>query len=274
MTNWLITGVGSGLGAELAKAALARGDRVAGTVRRDADLAAFIALAPGRTLGFRLDVTDEPALRAAVAEAEAKLGGVEVLVNNAGHGLVGAVEETSLGEARAQFEVHVLAPLAAIRAALPFMRARRAGRIVNITSVSGLATWAGTGAYCASKFALEALAETLAAEVAGFGIKVTNVEPGGMRTAYAGRSLVRAAQTIADYEHGPAHAAAQILAAHAGAEPSDPAKVAAVILRLSDHPDPPLHLLLGADALDYATRRLEQLQAEFAAWRDVTLSTS
>lgn len=270
MTRWLITGVSSGLGAALARAALARGDWVAGTVRREADRAAFEALAPGRALGRVLDVTDTPALTAAVAAAEAASGGLDVLVNNAGLGLTGAVEETSLDEARAQFEVHLFAPLAAIKAMLPAMRARRAGRIINITSVSGLATWAGTGVYCASKFALEGLAETLGQEVAELGIRVTNVAPGGMRTDYAGRSLAAAAQRIEDYD-GLARQAGIILAEHAGHEPGDPDRVAAAILRLADHPDPPAHLVLGADALGYAEQRMARLRAEMAAWREVAL---
>jgi NAD(P)-dependent dehydrogenase (short-subunit alcohol dehydrogenase family) len=272
MTHWLITGVGSGLGAALARAAIARGDWVAGTVRRAADLAAFEALAPGRSLGFLLEVTDEAALKAAIERAEQVCGGLDVLVNNAGYGLVGAVEEASLAEARAQFEVNLFAPMAAIQAVLPFMRSRRRGRIVNVTSVSGLATWAGTGVYCASKFALEGLCETLAQEVASLGIKVSNVAPGGMRTNYAGRSLVQAAGRIADYDDGPGRAASRILAEHAGAEPGDPAKVAAAILKLVDAPDPPVHLVLGADALGYAEGRIERLEAEIAAWRAVSLA--
>jgi NAD(P)-dependent dehydrogenase (short-subunit alcohol dehydrogenase family) len=272
MTSWFITGVGGGLGAALAGAALARGDTVAGTARQAADLARFEALAPGRALGFPLDVTDEAALRAAVAAAEAASGGIDVLVNNAGYGLVGAVEEASLAEARAQFEVNLFAALAAIQAVLPYMRGRRAGHIINITSVSGLAGWAGTGIYCASKFALEGLGETLAREVAEMGVKVTNVAPGGMRTDYAGRSLTVAKARIADYD-GAAREAERILAAHAGHEPGDPAKVAAAILKLADMRTPPLRLLLGADALLYATRKLGGLQAEMGEWAPLTLST-
>jgi NAD(P)-dependent dehydrogenase (short-subunit alcohol dehydrogenase family) len=272
MTQWMITGVSSGLGAALARAVLARGDRVAGTVRSAADREAFEALAPDRARGFLLDVTDEAALREAIAAAEAASGGLDVLVNNAGYGLVGAVEEASLAEARAQFEVNLFAPLVAIQAVLPFMRARRAGHIVNITSVSGLATWAGTGVYCASKFALEGLTETLAQEVAEIGIRVTNVAPGGLRTNYAGRSLVHARLRLADYD-GLARDASRILAEHAGSEPGDPAKVAAAILKVVDDPAPPMHLLLGADALGYAAARIRLLQAEMERWRALSLST-
>ena len=206
---------------------------------------------------------DEAAVAAAVQFAEALPGGLNVLVNNAGYGLVGAIEETSLDEARAQLDVNVLGPLCAIGAALPGMRARRAGVIVNVTSVSGLAAWAGTGVYCASKFALEAIGETLAQEVGPLGIRVLNVAPGGMRTDYAGRSSLRAGRRIDDYE-ATAHASERLLAAHLGSEPNDPALIAAAILDAVLAPAAPLHLLLGADALHYALRKLAALQSDIA----------
>jgi NAD(P)-dependent dehydrogenase (short-subunit alcohol dehydrogenase family) len=268
--SWLITGVSSGLGRALAEAALAAGDRVAGTARRDAEVAAFSALAPGRSAGVRMDVTDEAAVAQGVAEAEAALGGVDILVNNAGYGLVGAIEEVSLAEARAQFEANVFGPLALIRAVLPSMRARGAGHVVNITSVSGLAAWSGTGVYCASKFALEALGETLAQEVAPLGIKVTNVAPGGLRTDYAGRSMIRAATLIDDYA-ATAHEAPRLLGEYAGHESGDPVRAAQAILKLAAMDAPPLHLLLGADAVHYATRKIGQLTAEIGD--HVALST-
>ena len=258
------------MGAALARAALARGDRVAGTARRAEDAGAFAALAPGRAFGLVMDLTDEATIQAGCAQAEAMLGGIDILVNNAGYGLVGAVEEVSLAEARAQFEVNVFGPLAVLKAVLPFMRARRAGHVINVTSVSGLATWAGTGIYCASKFALEGLGETLAQEVAELGIRVTHIEPGGMRTDYAGRSLVHAAQTLADYD-GLARDARRILAEHAGQEPGDPERAAQAILRVAGAPDAPLHLLLGADAHHYALRKLDALRAEIDQWTAVTL---
>jgi NAD(P)-dependent dehydrogenase (short-subunit alcohol dehydrogenase family) len=273
MARWLITGVGSGLGKALAAAALARGDAVAGTARREADLTLFEDSAPGRAHGFRLDLADTAAIADVARRAEAALGGIDVLVNNAGHGLVGAVEEASLAEVRAQFEVNVFAPLALIQAVLPGMRSRRAGRIINVTSVSGVAVWAGTGVYCASKWALEGAALTLAEEVEPLGVKVTNVEPGGMRTDYAGRSLRHVQGRIDDYDDGPAHMARAILADHAGHEPGDPAKVAAAILALADAAAPPRQLLLGADAILYATRHAARAQAEMGQWVGVSLST-
>jgi NAD(P)-dependent dehydrogenase (short-subunit alcohol dehydrogenase family) len=272
MTNWLITGVSAGLGKALAEAALARGDKVAGTVRTAEALADFEALAPHRAFGFLLDVTDETATHEVAAKAELATGGLDVLVNNAGYGLVGAVEEASLAEIRAQFEVNVFGPIAMIQAVLPFMRGRRAGRIVNITSVSGVATWAGTGIYCGSKFALEGVTQTLAQEVAELGIKVINVEPGGMRTDYAGRSLHQTQRVIDDYD-GAARQARHILAEHGGHESGDPAKVAAAILKVVDAESPPLQLLLGADAMHYATRDLARFQQEIGEWAALTMST-
>jgi NAD(P)-dependent dehydrogenase (short-subunit alcohol dehydrogenase family) len=268
----MITGVGGGLGRALAQAALAKGDAVGGTVRTATALAAFETLAPGRARGFIADMADEASVRSAVAAAESTLGGLDVLVNNAGYGLVGAVEEASLAEVRAQFEVNVFGPIAAIQAVLPHFRARRRGHIVNVTSVSGVAPWAGTGIYCGSKYALEGIGRTLAQEVATLGIKVTNVEPGGMRTDYAGRSLAVAARKIGDYAD-TAHNAERILGEHAGGEPGDPARVAAAILAVVAAPEPPVQLLLGADAVHYATRAMAASQEEFGRWAALSLST-
>jgi NAD(P)-dependent dehydrogenase (short-subunit alcohol dehydrogenase family) len=272
MANWLITGVSGGLGRALAEAALARGDEVAGTVRKDADLTAFEALAPGRARGFLADMTDEAAVSAAVEGAEAALGGLDILVANAGYGLVGAVEEATLAEIRAQFEVNVFAPIVAIQAVLPHFRRRRAGHIIAITSVSGVAVWAGTGIYCGSKHALEGVTRTLAQEVAELGVKVTNVEPGGMRTAYAGSSMVVSQRRIADYD-GAARNAQRILGDHAGHEPGDPAKVAKAILAIAGTAEPPLQLLLGADAIGYATQQMAAFQTEIGRWAALSLST-
>ncbi len=266
--TWLITGVSGGLGREIALAAIARGDVVFGTVRKAKDADAFELLG-GRALV--LDVTDQAGVKAGVAEAEAVAGRIDILVNNAGYGLVGAVEEASLDEVRAQFETNVIGPLAMLKAVLPAMRARRAGRIINITSVSGLAVWAGTGVYCASKWALDGLTQTLAAEVAELGIKVTNVAPGGLRTSFSTGSKAVVASKIADYD-GLARDAERIMAEHAGHEPGDPAKAAQAVLRIADADAPPLHLLLGEDALKYAGYAAAGLAADIDAWKDLTLS--
>ena len=266
--TWLITGVSGGLGREIALAALARGDVVVGTVRKAEAADAFRALGGHALI---LDVTDEAAVRDGVANAEAITGQIDVLVNNAGYGLVGAVEEASLDEVRAQFETNVLGPLALLKAVLPAMRARRGGGIINVTSVSGLAVWAGTGVYCASKWALEGLTQTLAAEVAELGIKVTNVAPGGLRTSFSTGSKAIVATKLTDYD-GLARDAERIMADHAGAEPGDPAKAAQAILAIADADAPPMHLLLGQDALTYAGYAAAGLQADIDAWREVSLS--
>jgi NAD(P)-dependent dehydrogenase (short-subunit alcohol dehydrogenase family) len=266
--TWMITGVSGGLGREIAVAALARGDVVVGTVRRPEAAAAFETLG-GHALVF--DVTDAAAVKTAVAKAEAVTGTIDVLVNNAGYGLVGAVEEASLEEVRAQFETNVFGPLAVLKAVLPAMRARRAGRIINITSVSGLAVWAGTGVYCASKWALEGLTQTLAQEVAELGIKVVNVAPGGLRTEFAAGSKAIVAGKLSDY-NGLARDAEKIMADHAGQEPGDPAKAAQAILTIADAENPPMHLLLGEDALKYAGYAAQGLAADIDAWKALSHS--
>ena len=271
-SRWFITGVSTGLGRALGKAALADGGVVFGTVRREADRAAFEALSPQAT-GVLMDVADEAAVKRAVEAAEARMGGIDILVNNAGYGLVGAVEEVSLDEMRAQFEVNVFGPLAVIQAALPGMRARRSGRILNVTSVSGMSAWGGTGIYNASKFALTGATLALAQEVAEFGIMVTNVAPGGMRTDYSGRSLMLSERTIDDYE-GVGHFPRRVLREHLGHETSDPDKTAAAILEIAKVDNPPRHLMLGSDAVHYATRAAGQFQTDLSDWLNLTLSTA
>jgi NAD(P)-dependent dehydrogenase (short-subunit alcohol dehydrogenase family) len=272
MTKWLITGIGGGLGRAVAKAALARGDSVVGTTRSAGD-AAFEALAPGRAHVLSVDLTDDASVRAAVARAETLTGGIDRLLNNAGYGLVGAIEEVSIGEARDLFEINVFGAIRMIQAVLPAMRARRAGHVVNITSVSGHAPWAGTGVYGASKYALECVGQTLAQEVAPFGIRVTNVAPGGFRTGFAASGLKVAAKDIADYEDG-AHFARRSLTAGAGAEKGDPARGAEAILAALDAKEPPLHLFLGEDALHYARDQIAFVGQQMDAWETLSLSTA
>ena len=270
---WLITGVSSGFGRALAEAALERGDRVAGTVRSAAAKAAFEALEPGRASGFLLDVTDEPAVHRTIAAIEHDVGPIDVLVNNAGYGLVGSVEATSLAEMRQMFEVNLFGAVAVMQAALPFLRARRAGHIVNITSIGGMTTWPGIGAYCSSKFALEGLSETLAQELAPLGIRLTIVAPGGFRTDFAGRSLAQAARTIDDYD-ATAGNSRRILAEHGGHEPGDPRKAAQAIIGAVAAERPPLHLLLGPDALLHVGEKLGALVEEIGRWAVVSATTS
>jgi NAD(P)-dependent dehydrogenase (short-subunit alcohol dehydrogenase family) len=270
--HWFITGISSGFGRALAEAAARRGDRVTGTVRTEQARAALLRGSPARIAVRLLELTDEAAVRAAVADAESASGPIDILVNNAGYGLVAGVEEASLAEIRAQFEVNVFGAVAVLQAVLPFMRARRAGRIINISSVSGLVGWAGLGIYSGSKFALEGICETLAQEVAPLGIHVTLIEPGGFRTDFAGRSRAMSERRIEDYE-ASVGANRRILQQHAGHERGDPARAAQAILAIADHAQPPLRLMLGEDALGYFEHKRQQQAAEMEAWKTVTLST-
>jgi NAD(P)-dependent dehydrogenase (short-subunit alcohol dehydrogenase family) len=270
--TFFITGVSSGFGQALAAEALAAGHRVVGTLRNEAARAEFDALSPGRSFGVLLDVTDTAAIAPAVGKVEARIGPIDVLVNNAGYGHEGTVEESPLEDMRRQFEVNVFGAVAMIQAVLPFMRTRRSGHIVNITSMGGIITFPGIAFYHGSKFALEGISESLGKEVKGFGIAVTAVEPGGFRTDWAGRSMVRAAHTITDYDEvfGAQRAARQ---ARNGKQSGDPAKAARAILQVVEAKDPPAHLLLGPDAVRLVDEKLAALQADFATWREVSLST-
>ncbi|MGO4724091.1 MULTISPECIES: oxidoreductase [unclassified Inquilinus] len=270
--TFFITGVSSGFGRALATEALAAGHRVAGTLRNEAARAEFDALSPGRSVGVLLDVTDTAAIAPAVEKVEAAIGPIDVLVNNAGYGHEGTVEESPLDDLRRQFDVNVFGAVAVIQAVLPFMRTRRSGHIVNITSMGGIITFPGIAFYHGSKFALEGISESLGKEVKGFGIAVTAVEPGGFRTDWAGRSMVRAAHTITDYDEvfGTQRAARQ---ARNGKQSGDPAKAARAILQLVEAKDPPAHLLLGPDAVKLVGEKLTALQAELKAWEQVSLST-
>ncbi|ESQ80393.1 oxidoreductase [Asticcacaulis sp. YBE204] len=271
--KWFITGVSKGFGLAIAKAALDRGDIVAGTVRGQADLEAFTALKPGFAFGYQMDLPDRTQVDIAVAAAETALGGIDVVVNNAGYGLIGAVEEASAAEIRQVFDVNVFGAINVLQATLPYLRQRRAGHIINVTSVSGYAPWAGSGLYGATKFAMEGLGRTLAEEVEELGIGVTNLAPGGFRTHFAKGSLNIAKHKIADYD-GKAREAERTLAAHNGSEPGDPEKLAQAVLTIAGMKNPPLHLLLGADALGYAEEEMAEIQKDIDQWRDLSLSTA
>jgi len=270
--TWFITGASSGFGRALAQEALAAGHRVVGTLRDEAARAAFDTLQPGRSFGRLLDVTHYADIDRVVVDVEASVGPIDVLVNNAGYGHEGTVEESTLDELRRQFEVNVFGAVAMIKAVLPFMRARRRGHILNITSMGGFATFPGVGYYHGSKFALEGISETLGKEVASFGIHVTAVAPGGFRTDWAGRSMVRAPQTIADYAPvmGPVREARL---ARSGRQAGDPAKAARAMIRITEAANPPAHLLLGPDAVKVVREKLGALQEEIREWESLSVST-
>jgi NAD(P)-dependent dehydrogenase (short-subunit alcohol dehydrogenase family) len=270
--TFFITGVSSGFGRSLAVEALAAGHRVVGTVRNAAAATAFTALHEGRAFAKIVDVTDHAGVAAIVADVEAEIGAIDVLVNNAGYGMEGVIEESSMDDLRRQFEVNVFGAVAVIQAVLPFMRRRRAGHIVNITSMGGHTTFVGLGFYHGSKFALEGISETLAKEVKGFGIAVTAVAPGMFRTDWSGRSMIRAARSIADYDDmfEPMRAAR---AARSGKQKGDPRMAALAILTLVDSATPPTHLLLGPDAVEAVEAKISALQADITAWKSVSMST-
>lgn len=270
---WFITGVSSGFGREIARAALARGDAVAGTLRQPGQLEAFRALAPGRAHAFQMDVTDAAAIGRTIEETVRTAGRIDVLVNNAGYGQVGVAEEVSDAETRRLFQTNFFGLLQVVQAVLPHMRARRSGHIINISSVAGMIGIPGMALYSASKFAVEGLSEALAGEVASLGIRVTLVEPGGFRTDFSGRSISHAERTVPDYAGTAAGQVRGYLGAYRGHEPGDPAKAAAAILQLVDAPSAPVRLALGSDALKMLRGRLSRVVQDYDAWEAVTRST-
>lgn len=269
---FLITGVSTGLGRALAEAALADGHRVAGTLRKQADVDAFNLLGPGRAVGLLFDVADTGATHDLVADIEGKIGPIDVLVNNAGYGYESILEESTIEAWRRQFDVNVFGAVALIQAVLPYMRQRRRGHIVNITSMGGYITFPGTSAYCGTKFALEGISDSLAQEVKDLGIAVTAVAPGAFRTDWAGRSLQRAERSIADYDavFAPIRERRKQMS---GNQPGDPKKAARAILDVIASDTPPVHLLLGADASRLVHEKLDTLRASFEKWAHVTHST-
>lgn len=270
---WLITGCSSGFGRILAEMALARGDRVVATARKVEQLADLTPALPGQLLALALDVTDRGSIDAAIAQVEAAFGRVDVLVNNAGFGLVGAVEELEPHEYRPMFDTNVFGLIEVTRAALPLMRRNSGDRIVNLSSVGGFAGRQGFGLYNASKFAVEGLSEALAEEVAPFGIKVIIVEPGAFRTAFLGRSIAAGATRLAAYE-ATSGATRDFSAANDGAQIGDPRKGMLVLMKAILAEQPPLRLPLGRDALARVEGKLAAVSADLIAWRAAAEQTA
>jgi len=269
--TWFITGASSGFGLAFAREALRLGANVVAAARSPAALADLVASAPDRTLAVALDVTASGAAEKAVAAALARFGRIDVLINNAGYGIVGAVEETPEAELRAQMETNFFGAVAVTRAALPHMRSRRAGAIVNISSLGGQLSYPGFGAYSASKFALEGLSEALALEMAPFGIKVLIVEPGAFRTRFAGGAL-RHMPTIDAYSE-IVGGVRQFARGMDGTQEGDPDKAARAVALALEAETTPLRLQLGADAVAAVRGHAERLLEDLASWERVALDT-
>ena len=269
---WVVTGAGSGFGRAVATAAVAAGDVVVGTARRDGVLDEMTAAHPDQLEVVRLDVTDQDAAAAVIADVQARYGRVDVLVNNAGRGQVGAAEETTDTELRDLFELHVHGPAALVRAVLPGMRARGSGAIVQMSSFGGQIAYPGFSAYCATKFALEGYSEALAAEVGPLGIRVLIVEPGAFRTGFSGGNLVESAELPAYADTvGPTR---RMIKSVDGAQPGDPALAADAILAALAADVTPLRLPLGDDAVDGILGHLTAVHDEVRTWEKVSRATA
>jgi len=268
---WLITGASRGFGAEIAKAVLASGDALIATARNLGGLAHLGS--HDELLTVAVDVTSESQVRAAVEAALQRFGRIDVVVNNAGYGLLGAVEESSGEEVEAIYRTNVFGVLNVIRAVLPGMRERRAGHIVNFSSLGGYHASPGWGIYCSTKFAVEGLSEALHAEVAPLGIHVTVVEPGYFRTDFLdGSSLGKTEREITDYA-ATVGRMREMAAARNHLQPGDPVKLAEALIELVHAPDPPLRLPLGTDALQVVAEKNAFVEEETARWRILSAST-
>ena len=270
---WLITGVSGGLGRALALQAAQNGDIVYGTLRKAEQLNTFNELVPGKTFGLILDVNQHHNIPPVLHTILEQNGRIDVLVNNAGYGLFGAIEELNMEEARQQMETNFFSVLALTQAVLPIMRKQRSGHILQISSMSGIRAYSGTGLYNASKFALEGMSEALAAEIKPLNIHLTLIEPGPFRTDWAGASSVRAKNSIDEYE-ASSGARLNLLQSTSGKQPGDPNKGAKAMLKVVNSEHPPLRLVLGKPALDAIREKYKMVEVELKAWEDVTLNTS
>jgi NAD(P)-dependent dehydrogenase (short-subunit alcohol dehydrogenase family) len=270
--TWLITGTSQGFGRDLVSAALARGDSVVATSRSPEKVRAAFPDFSDRLLPTAMDFRDTSQIASVVQSAIKRFGQIDVLINNAGHGLLGAIEEATDSEISKVFETNVFGLLRVTRAVLPHMRQRRTGHIVNLSSIGGLIGIPGWGIYNATKFAVEGISEALALELAPLGIGVTIVEPGPFRTDFLGGSLAMVESHLPDYD--PTAGKTRIYQKeNDGSQAGDPQKGAEAIVDAVTGDNPPLHLLLGALAYQRANQKLDALRAEFEKWRAVTLAT-
>lgn len=269
---WLITGCSTGFGRALAEAVLKKGDHLLATARKPGQLCALIDHYPETAKAVRLDITLSQDIQAAVDAAIATFGRIDVLVNNAGHGLIAALEEVSDDEIHQFFETNFFGALRLIRTVLPVMRQQGSGHIVNMSSTAGLVGFAGSSLYCGAKFALEGTSEALAKEVESLGVKVTLIEPGAFRTDFNGRSLAVAKQPI-DVYATVSGASLQWFKQMDGKQPGNPTKAAQAIIQAVESPNPPMRLALGTDAMSLIQEKLEWVKTDLDAWQQVTVST-
>ncbi|MET0314730.1 MAG: oxidoreductase [Hansschlegelia sp.] len=272
MKTWLITGASRGFGALIAKQALDRGDKVVATARNPETVARAFGDHPN-LLAVALDVSEEAQAKAAAAAAAERFGRIDVLLNNAGFGLLGAIEENSAEDVEAVFRTNVFGLLSVTRAVLPHMRAQRSGHVINISSVGGYRASAGWGVYCSTKFAVEGISEALASEVGPLGVKVTVVEPGYFRTDFLdGASLARSPTIIEDYAETTGALRAKAAAINHN-QPGDPVRLAAAMMTLADAANPPLRMPFGSDTVAAIEAKNAFVAEELAAWRALAVST-
>ncbi|EFM18009.1 MULTISPECIES: oxidoreductase [Pantoea] len=268
---WLISGCSTGFGRELAQQTIARGFKVVVTARDTASIADLVE-GHDNALAVALDVTQQLSIDQAVSAALDTFGTIDVLVNNAGYGYQSSVEEGVESEIRAQFDANVFGLFALTRAVLPAMRKARSGHVINITSVAGLIGFASSGYYSASKHAVEGWSDSLALEAGPLGIHVTCVEPGPFRTDWAGRSLHQTPSTLPDYAETAA-ARMKATSEYSGTQKGDPARAAAAMIAITEHENPPRHLVMGAWGHDAVTGKLKERLAEIDAWKQTSVET-
>ena len=267
---WFITGCSTGFGRHLAQEVLQNGGRVAVTACNTGDVHDLVTKYPDTAVAIQLDVTKPEQVKAAVDQAMAAFNQIDVLVNNAGIGYFGAIEESEVAEIRRMFEINFFGLASVTNAVLPIMRAQRSGHIVNISSVGGLVAFPGVGFYNATKFAVTGYSEALAKEVGALGIKVTVIAPSGFRTDWAGRSANNTKIVIDDYA-ATAHANQNTIRGYSGNQPGDPVRAAKAIVKVVESATPPVRLMLGAGALKGIRNKIVELQQDIDTWEETTV---
>ncbi len=273
--TWFITGCSSGFGYEMAQLILANDGRLIATARKTDKIKQWEVDYPDRALVIPMDVTKPDEVENAVAAGLKKYGSIDVLINNAGYGISGAIEEVSDDEYRKIFDTNVFGLVNVTRAVLPTMRQQKSGTVVNFSSIAGINASAGLGVYAATKFAVEGISEALAEEVKPLGIKVIIIEPGGFRTSWGAGSMAFAKNEIADYNATTGRLKSFFAAASMKeVAPGDPAKLAKAVIEIALHKDPPLRLALGSDAYKGIKNKMESVSKELDKWTDITFSTN